>query len=218
MQTQADLLGVPVVRPRQTETTALGAAFLAGLAVGSVATRMNLPALWRAERRFEPARQRRLARNRVAEWHRAVDRARGWAALTSMQREAPRAPAHRPLGRAGDRRRRRRAGLRRRCRGPGYSTLLLEAHDFLPGHQLPLHQADPRRRALPGPGRIGLVREALAERATLLANAPHLVHPQRFVVPVYRQWDRLVLAAGLTAYDWLAGAPQPRAQPPAVGG
>jgi glycerol-3-phosphate dehydrogenase len=45
-------------------------------------------------------------------------------------------------------------------------------------------------------GRIGLVREALAERATLLANAPHLVHPQRFVVPVYRQWDRLCSAAG----------------------
>jgi glycerol-3-phosphate dehydrogenase len=64
-------------------------------------------------------------------------------------------------------------------------------------------------------GRIGLVREALAERATLLANAPHLVHPQRFVVPVYRQWDRLMLGRGLTAYDWLAGA-RSLGQPPAV--
>ena len=88
----------------------------------------------------------------------------------------------------------------------GYSTLLLEAHDFAQGtssRSTKLIHGGVRYLAQ---GRIGLVREALAERATLLANAPHLVHPQRFVVPVYRQWDRLVLAAGLTAYDWLAGA------------
>jgi glycerol-3-phosphate dehydrogenase len=88
----------------------------------------------------------------------------------------------------------------------GYTTLLLEAHDFAKGTSSPLHQAHPRRRALPAQGRLGLVREALEERAILLANAPHLVHPQRFVVPVYRQWDRLVLGVGLTAYDWLAGS------------
>ncbi len=88
----------------------------------------------------------------------------------------------------------------------GYSTLLLEAHDFAQGtssRSTKLIHGGVRYLAQ---GRIGLVREALAERATLLATAPHLVHPQRFVVPVYRQWDRLVLAAGLTAYDWLAGA------------
>lgn len=87
----------------------------------------------------------------------------------------------------------------------GYSTLLLEAHDFAQGtssRSTKLIHGGVRYLAQ---GRLGLVREALAERATLLANAPHLVHPQRFVVPVYRQWDRLVLAAGLTAYDWLAG-------------
>ena len=88
----------------------------------------------------------------------------------------------------------------------GYSTLLLEAHDFAQGtssRSTKLIHGGVRYLAQ---GRIGLVREALAERATLLATAPHLVHPQRFVVPVYRQWDRLLLAAGLTAYDWLAGA------------
>ena len=88
----------------------------------------------------------------------------------------------------------------------GYSTLLLEAHDFAKGtssRSTKLIHGGVRYLAQ---GRIGLVREALAERATLLTNAPHLVHPQRFVVPVYHQRDRLVLAAGLTAYDWLAGA------------
>lgn len=88
----------------------------------------------------------------------------------------------------------------------GHRTLLLEAHDFAKGtssRSTKLVHGGVRYLAQ---GRIGLVREALAERATLLRNAPHLVHPQRFVVPVYRQWDRLVLGLGLSAYDWLAGA------------
>ncbi len=80
MQTQADLLGVPVVRSRQTETTALGAAFLAGLAVELWRGPDELAGLWRAERRFEPAGSTDWRASRVAEWHRAVDRARGWAA------------------------------------------------------------------------------------------------------------------------------------------
>lgn len=88
----------------------------------------------------------------------------------------------------------------------GYSTLLLEAHDFAKGtssRSTKLVHGGVRYLAQ---GRIGLVHEALAERALLLANAPHLVHPQRFVVPLYRQWDRLQLGVGLAAYDWLAGA------------
>ncbi len=87
----------------------------------------------------------------------------------------------------------------------GHLTLLLEAHDFAKGtssRSTKLIHGGVRYLAQ---GRIGLVREALAERSILLANAPHLVHPQRFVVPVYRQWDRLILGIGLTAYDWLAG-------------
>ncbi|MBN9697771.1 MAG: glycerol-3-phosphate dehydrogenase/oxidase [Zoogloea sp.] len=87
----------------------------------------------------------------------------------------------------------------------GYTTLLLEARDFAKGtssRSTKLIHGGVRYLAQ---GRIGLVREALAERALLLANAPHLVHPQRFVVPVYSHLDRLTLGIGLSAYDWLAG-------------
>jgi len=87
----------------------------------------------------------------------------------------------------------------------GHATLLLEAHDFAQGtssRSTKLVHGGVRYLAQ---GRIGLVREALGERSILLANAPHLVHPQRFAVPVYRQWDKLLLGVGLTAYDWLAG-------------
>ena len=75
----ADLLGVPVVRPRQTETTALGAAFFAGLAVGIWRDPAELASHWQAERVFEPTRNADWRTARLTEWHRAVDRARGWA-------------------------------------------------------------------------------------------------------------------------------------------
>ena len=79
MQTQADLLGVPVIRPHQTETTALGAAFFAGLAVGVWRDTTELASHWQAERIFEPTRSADWSASRLAEWHRAVERARGWA-------------------------------------------------------------------------------------------------------------------------------------------
>jgi glycerol kinase len=75
MQFQADLLGVPVVRPAVTETTALGAAYLAGLAAGVYAGREELTAMWRAERRFEPAWPRERAAEAMARWERAVRQA-----------------------------------------------------------------------------------------------------------------------------------------------
>ena len=78
MQFQADLLGVPVVRPHVTETTALGAASLAGLSVGFWPSLGALASNWRAERRFEPAMPREQARERMDQWARAVDRARDW--------------------------------------------------------------------------------------------------------------------------------------------
>ena len=79
LQTQADLLGVPVIRPRQIETTALGAAYFAGLAVGVWQSPAELAAHWQAERIFEPARSDDWRHTRLAEWHRAVERARDWA-------------------------------------------------------------------------------------------------------------------------------------------
>ncbi len=79
MQLQADLLGVPVVRPQVTETTALGAAYLAGLAVGVWSDGGEIAAQWAAQRRFEPrlAESERLAR--IARWRDAVARSRDWA-------------------------------------------------------------------------------------------------------------------------------------------
>ena len=79
MQEQANLLGVPVVRPRVTETTALGAAYLAGLAVGFWKDEKEIAGLWARDRVFEPALSRDAAAARLAEWKRAVERSRGWA-------------------------------------------------------------------------------------------------------------------------------------------
>ena len=78
MQMQADLLGVPVVRPRVTETTALGAAYLAGLAVGFWADEREIASLWERERVFEPTLSREAAQERLATWKRAVERSRDW--------------------------------------------------------------------------------------------------------------------------------------------
>ncbi|HET9023024.1 MAG TPA: glycerol kinase GlpK [Burkholderiaceae bacterium] len=79
MQFQADVMGVPVVRPVVTETTALGAAYLAGLATGFWAGTDELATLWKAERRFEPAMGRDQRDAKVDEWRRAVERSRRWA-------------------------------------------------------------------------------------------------------------------------------------------
>jgi glycerol kinase len=79
-QFQADLLQIPVKRPRQTETTALGAAFLAGLGAGVWGGDVELKRLWRLDREFTPKRSRDEADALQAEWRRAVERSKGWAA------------------------------------------------------------------------------------------------------------------------------------------
>ncbi|KQQ47748.1 glycerol kinase [Duganella sp. Leaf126] len=79
MQCQADLLGVPVVRPQVTETTALGAAYLAGLAVGYWDSREQVAAQWTCERRFEPRMGDDQRQSLLADWGRAVARSRDWA-------------------------------------------------------------------------------------------------------------------------------------------
>jgi glycerol kinase len=79
MQFQADLLGVPVVRPTVTETTARGAAWLAGLALGFWAGQDQLDAQWQAERTFVPAIGAALREERMATWSRAVATCRQWA-------------------------------------------------------------------------------------------------------------------------------------------
>jgi glycerol kinase len=78
MQFQADVLGVPVVRPRVTETTALGAAYLAGLAVGFWAGPDELRSSRKNDVRFEPTMKQEDAAARRRLWHRAVERSRAW--------------------------------------------------------------------------------------------------------------------------------------------
>jgi glycerol kinase len=72
MQFQADLLGIPVVRPQVIETTALGAAWLAALGLGIAGGTDALESQWQIERRFEPALSRDEAFTRMAQWERAV--------------------------------------------------------------------------------------------------------------------------------------------------
>ena len=75
MQFQADLLGIPVVRPQVLETTALGAAYLAGLSCGMYAGLDAVESLWAAQRRFEPALAPAQAQARMQEWEHAVRKA-----------------------------------------------------------------------------------------------------------------------------------------------
>ena len=75
MQFQADLLGIPVLRPAVTETTALGAAYLAGLACGVFSGEAELSALWREQRRFEPQMSRDTATAKMEAWAGAVRQA-----------------------------------------------------------------------------------------------------------------------------------------------
>ncbi|MEQ1773767.1 MAG: glycerol kinase GlpK [Burkholderiales bacterium] len=76
MQFQADVLGVPVVRPRVTETTALGAAYLAGLAVGYWKSAAEIDAQWSAERRFEPIMPQAHVQELRMQWNQAIQRTR----------------------------------------------------------------------------------------------------------------------------------------------
>jgi glycerol kinase len=76
MQFQADLLGLPVVRPQVTETTALGAAYLAGLATGVYASLAEVATHWQVQQRFEPGMPSSQMQDRMAQWEAAVCQAR----------------------------------------------------------------------------------------------------------------------------------------------
>jgi glycerol kinase len=87
MQFQADLLGCPVIVPEVAETTALGAAYLAGIATGRWSLD-QVGEMWREAARYEPTMGEDERETLLAEWHRALDRAKGWAAPSADQ-EAP---------------------------------------------------------------------------------------------------------------------------------
>jgi glycerol kinase len=78
LQFQSDLLGIPVVRPKVLETTALGAAYLAGLATGVWTSREQIAKQWKVAKRFEPKMKREEAERRMDEWRRGLQRAKGW--------------------------------------------------------------------------------------------------------------------------------------------
>ncbi|GAA5137887.1 glycerol kinase GlpK [Prosthecobacter algae] len=77
MQFQADLLGVPVVRPVVTETTALGAAYLAGLGTGFWKNQAEIATQWQTERRFEPTMKAAQRKKLLSGWNRALERTKG---------------------------------------------------------------------------------------------------------------------------------------------
>lgn len=78
-QFQADILGVPVVRPQMAETTVMGAAFLAGLGAGVWSSTEELKDIWQLDKRFEPQMDEDKREKLKAGWQEAVERAKGWA-------------------------------------------------------------------------------------------------------------------------------------------
>lgn len=79
LQFQADILGLPVVRPSNTESTAMGAAYLAGLAAGVWTSLADVASYWNIDRRFEPVMDAGQREARLAQWRKARDRAGHWA-------------------------------------------------------------------------------------------------------------------------------------------
>ena len=79
MQFQADIMGIPVVRPRVLETTALGAALLAGVGVGVFGSAEETAVMWQKDLTFEPQMDEQKRADLLGGWHRAVERALGWA-------------------------------------------------------------------------------------------------------------------------------------------
>jgi len=79
MQFQSDILGVPLIRPKITETTAMGAAYLAGLATGVWGSIEEIAAQWQVDRKFSPSLPSEEVEKRSTRWLEAVKRAKGWA-------------------------------------------------------------------------------------------------------------------------------------------
>ena len=87
----------------------------------------------------------------------------------------------------------------------GYSVLLLERHDFGKGTSSRSTKLIHGGVRYLRQGDISLVRESLRERGRLLANAPHVVHKQEFVIPCYTFWEKIFYGVGMKVYDMLAG-------------
>jgi len=79
MQFQADILNIPVIRPKVIETTALGAAYAAGLQVGYWKDLDELEQIWQEDKRWEPSMTDELREQLMADWNKAVQRTLDWA-------------------------------------------------------------------------------------------------------------------------------------------
>lgn len=78
MQFQSDILGIPIVRPKVTETTALGVAYLAGLAVGFWESTDELQNKWEIDARFEPQMKASEKERLIEKWNQAVEKSKNW--------------------------------------------------------------------------------------------------------------------------------------------
>lgn len=87
-QFQSDILGIPVMRPRRMETTAQGAAFAAGITIGLWDGVEAISKLWKEDRRFEPSMSFTRRDRLLEDWHRAVDRSKGWRLEPRKSRES----------------------------------------------------------------------------------------------------------------------------------
>ncbi len=209
MQFQSDIIGIPVVRPAVTETTALGAAYLAGLSTG----------VWR---RRESYRGHPTKRNPFRTTYPPVPGQRAAAALErsgftlqslggcarAMNRDAMLQRAFTRTepwdilivggGATG-------MGAAVDAAARGYEVLLLEQSDFGKGTSSRSTKLVHGGVRYLEQGNISLVMEALRERGILRQNAPHLVSDLAFVVPRYDWWEAPFYGIGLKIYDLLAG-------------
>ena len=145
MQFQADLLGVPVVRPRTTETTALGAAYLAGLATGVWRTSAEIAAQWQREREFVPRMSRDEAQARLARWRRAVERSKNWSQEARRRRD-PRRARGTPAPQTGTGRLAPRASAVAAPRVPSPRVQFWRTSREEPADDPASHRRDPGRR------------------------------------------------------------------------
>ena len=219
LQLQADFLQLPVVRPKVTETTALGAAYLAGLATGVWKDRGEVADHWQIDRRFEPkmsadqaaklraAGARRSSgrnigprRNRLRTTH--GNSAANSAANASSSASTARASPGTSSSSAAARRAWASPSTPRRAATASPSSSSTTSAKAPPAAA---PSSSTAASAISQQGNVGLVREALHERGRLCQNAPHLVHPLPTIVPLHSQWEGIYYGIGLKVYDLLSG-------------
>ncbi len=211
MQFQADIMQVPVVRPKVIETTALGAAFLAGLAVGYWSDVTEIQKVWQTDKVFKPSMSADEVSTRRARWTEALNRAKEWEQQRMTSRGLSREESIEKIrhrtdpwdiviiggGATG-------IGVALDAASRGFRTVLVEQSDFGKGTSSRSTKLVHGGVRYLEQGNITLVRDALRERTLLRNNAPHLVHDMPFLIPCRSWWQRFYYGLGLKVYDFLA--------------